>query len=665
MTLPEASDFFNMCMPSFKRQKQPGYASQRGQALVFTTVTALIMMLAMLSMYSIGQLTNEKIRLQNTADAAAYSAAIAQARDYNFSAYTNRAMIANDVAVAQLVALRSWSENYNETFKSGGMTSKADPGQGGAYSWVVGGPLYVIWSASETVAKNAANTMQAAFKTGAEALIPTLLLINDGFGVTQKVYHYGTALTVGQILGVDDKFNEIMRSAVGFDLSLIASFIRFGNTYNVIQLNDNQAALSLLGFGSYAYNTSQWLKFTENRNPVGPWGTDHSDESWSYVRNECHGTYVYNLIGPDWCWSGGSSYGGWTDVTYWVTDIRSRNYPDDGTFDGPQKDRFANVVTASLDKFTTDRNKKWWLPILVDPIVLIGPDAKIPSAWFFKMLFHSSEGAELANDDRLTSRKGVGQGYKKNPGSWNNRWQAHDETSFLGLSTVPVCGIPFWGCINIPANPVLAPGQISKSEANASTGNSDGSINTREIFRVYQDVKDVEQGTDSAHQNWTSPAILVEVERRTGSIATAPTGALRIGRAADPASRSSGCDIGSTSRNGRTVQTVFGSGNMDLGDGSSANCMRAIAKAEAYFLRPTDLWAREDGKTEYGSLYNPYWQARMVNESLLDKTSSLAFQYCSGKGSVGSCVDGILSGFQVVLNLAANSFVSSAKSFLP
>lgn len=644
---------------TFTRQKTLGHAHQRGQALVFTTVTALIMLLAMLSMYSIGQLTNEKIRLQNTADSAAYSAAVAQARDYNFSAYTNRAMIANDVAIAQLVALRSWSENYNETFKNGGMTSKADPGKGGSYSWVLGGPLYSMWSVSEAIAKGAAGSMSSALKTGSELLIPILLTINDGFGLTQKIYHYGTALTVGQILGVDGRFNEIMRNSLGFDLGSITSFIQFGNNYNVIQMNDSQAALSLLGFGSYAYNTSQWLKFTENRNPVGPWGTDTSDESWSYVQEECHGWEIYNLFGKNWC------IPGWVDVTYYVSDIRSRNFPDDGTFDGPKKDRFANVVTASLDEFTTDRNKNWWLPMLVDPIILIGPDAKLPSAWFFKMLFHSSEGAELANNDRLNSRAGAGKGYKKNPGSWNNRWQSHDETSFVGLGTFPICGIPFWGCINIPANVVLAPGQISKAQADASTGNPDGSISTREIFRTYRDVKDVEQGTDTAHQNWTSPAILVEVERRTGTIATAPTGNLKIGRAADPASRSSGCDIGSTARNGRTVQTVFGSGNMDLGDGSSANCMRAIAKAEAYFSRPTDLWAREDGKTEYGSLYNPYWQARLVNESLIDKTSSLAFQYCSGKGSVGSCVDGILSGFQVVLNLAGNAFVSSAKSFLP
>jgi hypothetical protein len=54
--------------------------------------------------------------------------------------------------------------------------------------------------------------------------------------------------------------------------------------------------------------------------------------------------------------------------------------------------------------------------------------------------------------------------------------------------------------------------------------------------------------------------------------------------------------------------------------------MRALSKAEAYFSRPTDLFPRGDGKTEYGSLYSPYWQARLLPSSLLEQTASLLFQ---------------------------------------
>ena len=67
--------------------------------------------------------TTAKIKLQNTADAAAYSAAVLQARDYNFAAYTNRAMVANQVTVAQAVSLRSWIDDLDNTYTRTGPTS--------------------------------------------------------------------------------------------------------------------------------------------------------------------------------------------------------------------------------------------------------------------------------------------------------------------------------------------------------------------------------------------------------------------------------------------------------------------------------------------------------------------------------------------------------------
>src|SRR5690606_19690243 len=74
---------------------RPTASRQRGQALVFSIFAAILIIVALFAMYSMNGQAIEKIKLQNTADAAAYSAAVAEARDYNFSAYTNRAMVAN------------------------------------------------------------------------------------------------------------------------------------------------------------------------------------------------------------------------------------------------------------------------------------------------------------------------------------------------------------------------------------------------------------------------------------------------------------------------------------------------------------------------------------------------------------------------------------------
>jgi len=638
---------------------------QRGQALVFVTVTILVMVIAMMMTYSIGQLTNQKTRLQNTADAAAYSAALAQARDYNFSAYMNRAMIANDVAVAQIVALRSWSENFNNTFKDSpkpkkGLTVEGDPEQGGILTWVRGGPLYGIFTFLEGAQRLLASGMSGAAKGGTDVLMPILQVMNEGFALTQKVYHYSTALTVAQILGVDDKFNEYMKAIAGFDLSAITNLIKFGNEYNVVKMNDPNAAISLLGFASYGYNVIQWFKFTANRNPVGPWGTDTQDDRSSHLGDRyCPSGADYHdwgAFGESCLWVNGRAAGNaWTRDTIHTGGVTTQTYTDDGTFDGPRKDRYTSVVLASRDDFTKDRNGSWYqgVPLLIDLVIMAGPGPTVgtppgTSGWFLKMLFHSAEGVELWNDERQDTVAGAGKGYKKNPGSWNDRWKTHDETAFFGLATAPIF-IPVWGTIHVPSVPFKSGwANFPKlSEANISTGNASGyqggtdlnskeHINSRPIFRTYRDVTDIEQGTDTAHQNWTSPPILVEVERKTGTIKTVQPGGY------------AGCTFGTPYILGQKVSAVFAQGNFNVGDGSSANCMRALAKAEAYFLRPTDLFPRTDQKTEYGSLYSPYWQARLVKTTAVEQTLSLITHYCTGQPSVTACASQLISDFRVV-----------------
>jgi len=60
-----------------------------------------------------GEAVAEKQRLRNTADAAALSAAAWQARVLNFDAYMNRAIVANEAAIAQSISLRGWSAYVN------------------------------------------------------------------------------------------------------------------------------------------------------------------------------------------------------------------------------------------------------------------------------------------------------------------------------------------------------------------------------------------------------------------------------------------------------------------------------------------------------------------------------------------------------------------------
>lgn len=69
---------------------------------------------ALIFLFNTAQLTREKTKLVNTADAVAYSAGVMHARALNFDAYTNRALMANEVMIAQAVSLASWSAHVVE-----------------------------------------------------------------------------------------------------------------------------------------------------------------------------------------------------------------------------------------------------------------------------------------------------------------------------------------------------------------------------------------------------------------------------------------------------------------------------------------------------------------------------------------------------------------------
>src|SRR4051812_17433263 len=142
-------------------------------------------------MFSMGQLTTEKMRLQNTADAAAYSAAVAQARDYNFTAYTNRAMIANQVAMAQLVGLTSWVRNYDDTFRT--LTPQV--------TWMARGAVAnALWTPFVNILRSVSSALKSGFNSAAPGVATALQVIIDALGIGQSVYHYGTAVTVAQTL---------------------------------------------------------------------------------------------------------------------------------------------------------------------------------------------------------------------------------------------------------------------------------------------------------------------------------------------------------------------------------------------------------------------------------------------------------------------------------
>lgn len=81
---------------------------EEGQALVLAAISMLILTLCVIATVNLTFAVNEKIKLQNAADAAAYTSAAYQARALNFFAYTNRSMVVRYCAQMNIMATMTY-----------------------------------------------------------------------------------------------------------------------------------------------------------------------------------------------------------------------------------------------------------------------------------------------------------------------------------------------------------------------------------------------------------------------------------------------------------------------------------------------------------------------------------------------------------------------------
>lgn len=497
----------------------------------------------MVSMYTMGQQSISKMKLQNTADAAAYSAVLAEARDYNFAAYTNRAIIANQVAVAQVVGLTSWSRNYAATYH-------------GPASWVpqvltsLGGPLAkILWDTPVKAYKEASKGFRSVMNTAGPATVKVLDVLIDVLAVAQTIYHYGTALTVAQTIGLDPA--TILHELAGVNessLGVAKDLLTFNPAYNIIKLNDTNAGLSAPGVLAASAHLVQWFMFAEKKDP------------------------------------------------------------NTANKDGPKGNRMAQVTIDSLDGFSKNRSTRdggpaknfpemmYLTPFVVDPTRFI----PYQNGALLMYLWHRG-GTELKH---VSNKKMT--------------WSAMDGTGFFGIAIfwISILGIPIPIPIPFPFIPMgwgaAEAGQASNLNPNNNFGTAPSdayggvyenvntvgaagiqrgqgpgpNMDTRAGLRTYFDLKKTDK------DNLLGPPLILEIQKADGSI---------------PSSN------------------AVSGGQFTLSNGTRSGFMRSLTKAETYFSRPKKLWARGDGKTELGSLYNPYWQARLAPNSFIEQYLSMSF----------------------------------------
>lgn len=146
--------------------------------LLLMVAVLAALLLASLTLYNTGQLALQRMRLANAADAAVLSAAVAEARALNFVASMNRAVIANEAALAQSVSLRAWSTHMDRLLGNVGLVTRWLP-----YVGTVTEALRRFWSGFDRILQPGLAGAEAAHALAIPALAGAAEVMDTGRGV--------------------------------------------------------------------------------------------------------------------------------------------------------------------------------------------------------------------------------------------------------------------------------------------------------------------------------------------------------------------------------------------------------------------------------------------------------------------------------------------------
>ncbi len=198
---------------------------QKGQAIVAALVIMLLSVSGLVLMYNTGQATSEKLKVVNAADAAAYSGSLWIARQLNFMAYTNRAMIANHVSVGHFVSFTSWIRNTEQNIVHLNRIATVFP------------PL----RAFTQIARNVTRTYRNVTEQFGRVYVPAVNLFNQGLYASQIAARVNLNGFV---------VNQVMRRTAG-------------NYDDNIQVNDGDDLLELSQRSLRSGNTSRAARAAE------------------------------------------------------------------------------------------------------------------------------------------------------------------------------------------------------------------------------------------------------------------------------------------------------------------------------------------------------------------------------------------------------------------
>lgn len=513
----------------------------KGQALILFVVALLVLCVGVIVLFNTGQAVSKKVELVNAADAAAYSSAVEQARAYNLVAYMNRAEVANEVAVAQIVTLYSMTNYVLSATKNLKETAKD-----------LSYALYVLGIVTEGATIPIAN----AFQRVASILGKAQSAITNARNGMQQPFSAGIRVLSQVLNGAYSKATDMILTIAPADAGYLAKQIVEKNT-------DGKAKLGARGL----------VLLTEQ-----------------YVKAKAY-TKRYSLSK-----SGGSSAAGadrFANVVMEARDGFSRERNADTAFGKINKRGGTDVVTSSgahryYDSFVAADTLNFYLKI---PWFLGGGKIDLPLAW---------GGAAATNQTRGGFSRVALQGYRNGQG-WDSPY-----TTEQGLHIDRYGGA---------VDNHKAGKKVRDDPAVGETGK--GWLKGYAGLQDYNDVVD-DKATmpylngKSAKENGVNaldvgPVFTVAIEQQTNTVRTSDN-----------------------------VDGIGGPPDFEVHDETIKDNMTALSSAQVYFDRPRGLFDNMlDSRRELGSLFSPYWQARLI-DTPCNERQLIAVSY----GSVAPCIPG-------------------------
>jgi len=505
--------------------------SQRGQVMPLTVVFIVAVMLAVWVLYDSGQIATEKLRLQNTADNVAYSAATLAARDMNFIAYTNRAMVANQVSIAQMVGLSSWTAMMNQ------MGHNADAiGDVAAYFPPIGSMIDGVTTAIKTATEAVGDGVDEAVGV----LIPLTDELVGALSAAQLAYHTATIAAMASLsTDIAEKNDPTVVPMLGISGLSASEPAEFSNQWNdkvgvqnrlhPVSDSSEQAQLELRRYREFeSVVVESRDRFTRKRSYEWPGAPQPWKASFPLVIR-------------------------WETRKYGGTDLFRGN----GT-DGKYEWSWAGMDTVST------YFGFWRCGASLPPCHWSGYDELLPLGWGAA---HALPGDETGNYFEYA-------GSRRNRQYWGNgAWR---NSAAAGLLTDTGQG---GGALD------------SYSPFIDHTRHKVANIEGLRKFFDFRSDEPMDNG----------PAVIAFYKKPASDISN-----MR----------------GMTEADGGSVAEDL---DTETEGGLVDEQISAIAKAEAYFARATDLssWQRSDGKYEHGNLYNPFWQPRLIDLTDAEKTAAV------------------------------------------